>query len=190
MPASSELDCHKLTTLDCLLWADVEVVCPTESADLIKTGEKHIIFFFFFIWFFLLSGLTLIRWLLPALWLWRGVEGGEALCLMLTDSKQNTPSPATFPCLLHLTLPAGLSAVRSLRESSCLLRFAALLWISTSQNICPRPVVNTVHARSLWTTCGRMKPRTLSFTCKNREHKYTCACWNNYPRRGGPLIFS
>lgn len=79
---------HPLTPLDCLLWADVEVVCPTESADLIKTEETH-----HFIWLSLLFGLALIQWLLPALWLCRGVEGGEALCLMLTDSKQNNPPP-------------------------------------------------------------------------------------------------
>lgn len=47
---------HPLTPLDCLLWADVEVVCPTESADLIKTEETH-----HFIWLSLLFGLALIQ---------------------------------------------------------------------------------------------------------------------------------
>lgn len=47
---------HTLTPLDCLLWADVEVVCPTESADLIKTEETH-----HFIWLSLLFGLALIQ---------------------------------------------------------------------------------------------------------------------------------
>lgn len=47
---------HTLTTLHSLLWADVEVVCPTESADLIKTEETH-----HFIWLSLLFGLTLIQ---------------------------------------------------------------------------------------------------------------------------------
>ena len=47
---------HTLTTLDCLLWADVEVVCPTVSADLIKAEETH-----HFIWLSLLFGLTLIQ---------------------------------------------------------------------------------------------------------------------------------
>lgn len=79
---------HTLTTMDCLLWADVEVLCPTERADLIKTEETH-----HFIWRALLLGLTLIQWLLPALWLYGGVEGGEALCLMLTAPKQNNPPP-------------------------------------------------------------------------------------------------
>lgn len=54
LQASSEAD--TLTTLDCLLWADVEVVCPTESADLIKTEETH-----HFIWLSLLFGLALIQ---------------------------------------------------------------------------------------------------------------------------------
>lgn len=47
---------HTLTTMDCLLWADVEVVCPTESTDLIKTEETH-----HFIWLSRLFGLALIQ---------------------------------------------------------------------------------------------------------------------------------
>lgn len=89
LAVSRHIHTHSLTThTNCLLWADVEVVCPTESADLIKTEETH-----HFIWLSLLFGLALIQWLLPALWLCRGVEGGEALCLTLTAPKQNNPHP-------------------------------------------------------------------------------------------------
>lgn len=55
-PEQTHIHTHSLSTLNCLLWADVEVVCPTESTDLIKTEETH-----HFIWLSLVFGLALIQ---------------------------------------------------------------------------------------------------------------------------------
>lgn len=59
-----------------------------------------------------------------------------------------------LPGLLQLKLPAGLSVVRSVRGSSCLLRFVPLLWISTSQASANVLESNTAHVLTVCTVHG------------------------------------
>lgn len=89
--------------------------------------------------------------------------------------------------MLHLTLPAGLSAVRSVRESSCLLRFVPLLWITTSQPSADVLQCYAVHALCMYNTCTHKG--ALILACTSHEHKNTCSCCNNQPRRGPRSFF-
>lgn len=126
-----------------LQWADVVVA----STKLIKPAETH-----HFIWRFLFFGLALICWLLPALWLGRWVKGGEALCLMLTVSKQNSHP---LPYVLPSDTPGWVEVSKRIQLQAD-VRSSAVDYRGPS--ICWRPAVYTVHTCTPWTTYGHAKP--------------------------------
>lgn len=87
-----------------------------------------------------------------------------------------------LPGLLQLKLPAGLSVVRSVRGSSCLLRFVPLLWISTSQASANVLESNTAHVLTVCTVHGH------SHVCLHKYWAQIQICSHQH-RRGCTQFF-